>query len=182
MHRGSLTLISLAALLVAIAAWCSVGFLYFDASSRLTASAQSLSSADAQNAQQAGAVQVEALASQTAAQRSSLQSLLAPDVVGIAGQIQSAGQAAGAQTTIGSASIVQASGLPSGVTEIEFVVQSEGSFAQVLRAAQLFETLPLASDVVQLDFEQAPAGTPAQGGQWQLTTELDVLTSAQISS
>lgn len=182
MNRASLTLFSIIALAVALAAWCAVGFLFFDASSRLAASAQSLSSADAQSAQNVNATQVEALASETAADRAALQGDLAPDVVGIADQIQAAGQAAGTQTTIGSASVADVSGLPSGVTALEFVVQSDGSFAQVLRAAQLFETLPLSSSVINLDFEEAPGGTTLRSGQWQLTTQLEILTTAQLSS
>lgn len=181
MRRRSLTLLSLIALALALAAWCFVGFLFFNASASLASNTQSLSSVDAQNVQNENAAQTAALASETAAQRSALQGVLAPDVIGIANQIQSAGKTAGTQTTISSASVASVSGLPAGVTALEFVVQSDGSFAQVLQAAQLLETLPLSSTIAEFDFEQAPGSSPGSG-QWQLTTGIEVLTTAQVSS
>ncbi|HEV3244837.1 MAG TPA: hypothetical protein VG102_00580 [Candidatus Paceibacterota bacterium] len=185
MHR-SLAPISFAVLILALAAWAGVWFLFSDISTRLTAHAEALSQTDVQSTERASAIALHALVADTVPGRAQLDADVNTDVVQIANQINAAGKAAGVQTTIGSASVVsasQAGGLPAqaGVNELEFVVQSTGSFKQVWRAAQLFETLPTPSSVSQLDFEQLPnsgKGAPL----WQLTTHIDVLTSAQISS
>ena len=176
MRNTSLTALSFLALVLAIAAWVGVWFLFSDISARLGARADAISTATIQNAQEGNAVELHALVSNTASERATLDAAVDTDVVGIASQIDAAGSAAGVQTTIGSASLAASSG---SVNELEFVVQSTGSFAQVWHAAQLFQTLPLPSSVTELDFEQIPGG---QTDVWQLTTHIEVVTSAQISS
>jgi hypothetical protein len=178
--RHSLTFLSLLAFVLALAAWVLVWFLYTDVSNRLSDRTNALSSLSLQSAQQENAIGQHALVSDTAAQRSQLDAAVATDVVGIAGAITAAGNAAGTQTTIGSASVVASSEAAS-VNELEFVVQSTGSFQQIWRAAELFQSLPLPSTVSEIDLEQLPT-SGKQTSQWQLTAHIDVLTSAQISS
>lgn len=174
--RRSLTLMSFGMLVLAIVAWVGVGFLFADISERLAARADAFSSSDIQNLKQESAIAQHALVADSVSQRSALDTIVATDVVGIANDINAAGKSADTQTTIGSASAVDSS-QAAGVNEVEFVVQSTGTFQQVWRAAQLFQTLPLPSGVSEIDFEQVP-----DSGLWQLTAHIDVLTSAQISS
>ena len=134
MRGSSFTSLSLAALVLAFAAWAGVWFLYSDVSGRLNERAQTTSSTAVQNAKHASAIEVTALASDTAAQRPALDQEVGADVVGIVNQIQSAGKAAGAATTIGSASSVGPPDPSSGTSQLNFVVQSTGTFAQVWRA------------------------------------------------
>src|ERR1700735_3202867 len=145
MRGSSLTSVSFIVLVLAIAAWVGVWFMFSDISGRLNSRAQLLSTAAVKSAQQQNAVETTALAADTAAQRSALDSEVAADVVGIANQIQSAGAAAGVTTVIGSASTNGAPDATASTTQLIFVVQSSGTFAQVWRAAQLYETLPLPS-------------------------------------
>jgi hypothetical protein len=185
MRGTSLTYLSLAAFLVALCAWAGAWFFLSDISSRLAARADQLSSSTIQNAQQVNAIELHAIVQDTASDRASLDHLVGTDVVGIANAIQSAGDAAGTKTIIGSATAATHQDATSGVSSLEFVVQSSGTFAQVWRAAQLFESLPLPSGVEELDFEQIPGSASAassSSGSWQLTTRIMVLTSAQISS
>jgi hypothetical protein len=157
-----------------------VWFLFSDVSARLGARTQADFSANEQSAQQGNAIELHALVTDTATERAALDTSVDTDVVGIANQIEAAGKAAGTQTTIGSASVVGPAGVQSGVNELEFVVQSTGSFQEVWRAAQLYQTLPLPSTVSELDLEEIPDG--GKTVLWQLTADIDVLTSAQISS
>lgn len=177
--KNSLTLVSFVALILAIAAWGGVWFLFSDISTRLTERAQAVSTNEIQSSKQENATEMHALVSQTTAQRVQLDSDVSTDVVGIASQIDAAGTSAGVQTTIGSASVL-ATSAAAGVSQLAFVVQADGSFAQVWRAAQLFQSLPLASQVTELDFEEIPGSNATP--QWQLTAHIDVLTSAQVSS
>ena len=181
MRNTSLTSVAFVVLVLAIAAWVGVWFLFSDVSGRSSERAQSLSSAAVKNSQQANAIETVALASDTLSQRTALDHEVSTDVVGIADGIQSASKAAGVITTIGSASANGAPNTASGTTALVFVVQSTGTFAQVWRAAQLFETLPLPSTVQELDFEQLP-NSIAKNGSWQLTARIEVLTSSRISS
>lgn len=180
--RGSLTTLSLIAFVVALAAWVGLWFLFSDVSARLSARAEALSSAGVQSEQQQKSVELKAIIADTAQARTQLDAAVSTDVVGIAGDITAAGTAAGVQTTIGSATVVSSADLPAqaDVNELTFVVQATGSFQQVWRAAQLFQTLPLPSSVSELDFEQLPSDGKAS--QWQLTATINVLTSAQVSS
>jgi hypothetical protein len=178
--RRSLTLLSIVAFVLALAVWAGVWFLYTDVSNRLSDRANALFDQNLQSTQRASAIAQHALVSDTAAQRTQLDAAVATDVVGIAGDINAAGKAAGTQTTIGSASVV-ASSQAAAVNELEFMVQSTGSFQQVWLAAELFQTLPVPSTVTEIDLEELPT-SGKQAPQWQLTADIDVLTSAQISS
>ena len=182
MRRPLLTYLSFAALLLALCAWAAAIFFLSDISSRLTARAQALSSSSIQNAQQVNLIELHAIAQDTASGRAALDQLVGTDVVGIANAIQTAGQTAGTKTIIGSATALSHQDKTSGVSSLEFVVQSTGTFAQVWRAAQLFGTLPLPASVEELDFEEMPGTGAAANGSWQLTARIMVLTSAQISS
>lgn len=178
--RGSLTSLSFIAFAFALAAWVGVWFLFSDVSARLDARAEALSQMGVQSAGQANAVALHALVADTASSRGQLDAAVDTDIVGIAGQINAAGTAAGVKTTIGSASVV-ASSASAGVNELEFVVQGTGSFQQVWRAAELFQTLPLPSTMSDVDLEALPNSGKGPAV-WQITAHIDVLTSAQASS
>lgn len=177
--RGSILPVSIFVLLLALAAWAGAWYLFSDVSARLSARAEANTTAAIQSEQTGSAIELHALVADTATQRGALDDEVDTDVVGIANQIDAAGKAAGATTAVGSASLVQALPASSGVNEVEFVVQSTGTFAEVWEAAQLFASLPLPSKLSEVDFQQVPG---SQGGSWQLTVHIDVLTSAQISS
>lgn len=180
MRGKSLTYSSLVFFVIALAAWVLTGFLFFDVSARLASREQLFASESTDAAQAKSAIQIETIATDTAAQRASLQQFIGNDVVSIANDIDAAGTAAGAKTTIGSASTANVSGLPSGVTALNFVVQSTGSFSQVWRTAQLLQTLPLPSRVEEFDFTQIPS-SDQKANSWELTTNIDVLTNVQVT-
>lgn len=174
------SLLSFLALAFALAAWICVWFLYADVSGRLSERASTLSTLSTQSSQRSSAIARQALVADTATQRSQLDEVVATDVVGIANDINAAGKVAGTQTSIGSASVVGSS-QEAGVNELEFVVESTGSFQQVWQAAELFQALPVPSAISRLDLEEIP-NSGKGSAQWQLTVHIDVLTSAQISS
>ncbi len=180
--RNPISIAAFGTLILGILAWAGVWLLFSDVSNRLTERATTLSNSSVQNVRQASAVELQALVNDTVTQRGALDAAVNTDVVGIAAAISNAGQEAGVQTTIGSASLLAptASSSP-GVNVVEFVVQATGTFQQVWRAAQLFQSLPLPSNVSELDFEQIPNAVGRQPT-WQLTAHINILTTAQISS
>jgi hypothetical protein len=185
MRGKTLSYLSWGACALALVACGAAGFVAWDVSSRLSSRQTLESSAQVEAAQQTSAVRIHALAADTQTQRGELQGLVQTDVVGIASAIQAAGNLAGASTKIGAASSEDRSAsAPSDLNALDFVVEADGTFAQVFKAAQLFETLPLPSSVGELDFERVPeqsGGGPARGP-WELTARIRVLTEAAISS
>lgn len=115
--RNSLTVLSIAAFVIAIVAWLGVWFLFSDISSRLVARAQSISSVSSQSAKQASAIATHTFLGNSVSQRSTLDAAVGTDVVGIANQITAASKAAGVQSTIGSATVISTSA-SAGVSEV----------------------------------------------------------------
>lgn len=184
MRRTLLVYGSWVALLAALIAWWGVVVLAGSISDEETARSMSQSSTGETAAQQEAALHLHTLALDTASERSQLNALVPTDIVGIVNSINAVGPAANVKTQIGSASAQPLpTGAPQGLSAIEFTVQSDGTFAATMRAAQMFETLPLPSSVDELDFEHIPSSDPkSPSSPWQLTVRILILTTAQISS
>ena len=183
MRGTTFQLLSYLLFALAVVACGASAFLAWDFSGRLADRAALESSASTAASQQESAVRTHAIAQDTAGARATLDQLMQTDLLSIAGEIKSAGSAAGAQTTIGSvSSLPLTTKAPANLNEVEFIVQSQGSFAQVLQAARLFETLPLPSGVEELDFEHLPSAGSSAHSVWQLTARIQVLTDAPLSS
>ena len=175
----------IAILLVSLAfiAWGLVGYFAWtisvDESNRV---------ADAREAQMvavsnAHAVRTRALALDTVDEGARLKALLDVDVVSAAYMIEEVGKIAGVTVKLSDA---QPEGSPapdgSAVKVVGFVVTADGTFPALMRAARLFETLPIPSSVTRLDIEHAPkaAGTPSS--LWHMSVYIRVLTTSDISS
>jgi len=68
---------------------------------------------------------------------------------------------------------------------VSFLVEAEGSFAALMRTAELFETLPLPSSVQNLELERALSLNESAGktvALWRLTARISVFTSSEIPS
>ena len=180
MKRSSLVTLAYISLGLALILCGAAGYLMWDISMNLATRQAANANAVSQNAQAQNAVHIEALAADSASDRATLNTLLQNDVLHIISTIQAAGKSAGTDTSIPSVTPGGLPQLPSNVTALEFIVQSQGSFAQVFNAAKLFETLPLPSQVEQLDFERQQNAIESKT--WQLTAHIRVLTSAQIPS
>ncbi len=179
MRGSSLVSISLGTFAAALVACGAALFLSFDIAARVGSHQIQVMAAQAENAAVQNKQNLHNLAPSTADNTANLNSLLNVDVLGIASDIEDAGKASGAATVIGAAS--SQSVKVSGATDLhtlEFIVTASGTFSQVMRAAQLFESLPLASTIEELDFSHQSSGTPA----WQLSARIKVLTTADISS
>ena len=140
-----------------------------------------LSSAQESALRGAAASRAHALIADTEAERRTLDEFFRADVISVASLIRNAGASAGVKTEVSNALPealppgAVASGLP--LNAIGFVVHTEGSFASLMRALKLFETLPVPVTLGRFDVEQTPSGDS-----WHMSVYLRVLTSAPLSS
>ena len=180
-----ISFIAWSTLILALIAWGGVGFFAWTISgeeggrvSRLTASQHSMSDA-------ANAARAHALAQDTAEARGALTGLLNVDVVSVADTVESAGRGIGVQTKV--ASVLPEAAPPSSggppVHAVGFVVTADGKFSSLMRAVQLFETLPIPSQVERLDISQTPnSGDASTPDSWHINIYIRVLTTSAISS
>jgi hypothetical protein len=122
---------------------------------------------------QANALKLRALARETQEQRAALTALSSSDVVRMLDALDQLGADAGVDLKIGQAQVVPAADPLRGVA---FIVNAEGSFSAVLKAASLATSLPMPSRVDQLQFERLP-GTSG----WRLGARVRFITSENVS-
>jgi len=181
-----LTYVQWLALALSLLAWA--GTIYFASTLSQGESDRAASVANAQQSstEQDSAVRTHALVQDSAAQRTQLGALLDTDVVSIANMIEAAGKAAGVTVTLGDA--VPETAPPStpggpSVQAVGFVIDGQGTFAELMRAAQLFETLPIPSSVERLDIQKVPSAAGASSANsWHMNISIRVLTTSNISS
>jgi len=142
---------------------------------------QDSSSAQAVNQREHG------LLSDTVAERSALDTFLNVDVISVASMISSVGKSAGVNMQLSNALSENApasqppTGLP--VNAVGFSIDARGQFSRLMRAAQLFETLPLPSSVERFDLERTSGtGGSAPSDSWHMSLFIRVLTTTAISS
>lgn len=181
--RGTTHLyLALASIAIAVVAWCGVGYLLYKISADENTEAALASSLTSTASQRSYATALHATVVSTETDRSTLTTAIPADIPSIVNAITSTGAAAGTNVDIGTAS---PAGLPStappDLHAVEFVVQAQGSFSQVLQAAELFYQFPMPSKVAEIDLENIP-GPGTKGNVWQVTVRLQVLTTAAVSS
>ncbi|HVU75302.1 MAG TPA: hypothetical protein VHD38_00465 [Candidatus Paceibacterota bacterium] len=169
--------------LLGIACATCVGIYIAAGSIRQSAIALSASAANAQAQEDRIAYQkrLAALATDTQNQRAELEALVSPDVVSIVNELEAAGNPVHLSVTVNDA---QTSGaaqdLPGGgsLHAVTFLVESQGSYASLMRLETLFENLPLASVVDGVEMQELQD----QKTPWHLTARIRIYTTAQISS
>jgi hypothetical protein len=176
----SIQLIAYGLFIIALITWGSV----YVAASRIRENAVALS-ASASNAQaQADRIayqkRLSAIARDTEEERAALDALLAPDIVSMVKMIESAGKPLRLTVTVNDAQASGAVDLPGGapLRTVTFLVESQGPYASLMRLETLFENLPLASTVDELELQSLQD----QATPWHLTARIRVYTTAAISS
>ena len=125
------------------------------------------------------ALRLHALARETKDARTRLEQLSDSNLVEILDTIEGLSREVGVPVEIGQA--LSASSDPtSPITNASFVIEATGTFAQVIHAAALLESLPLPSSLEELHLELLPA---ARGrSSWHMVVRLQFFTTADFSS
>lgn len=139
--------------------------------------------ADAQrfSGQQASLLRAQALVQETAQQRSQIDTMLSTDVVSLADMLTEAGRGVGVKVKLSGAlpETAPAAAPSASLTAVGFVVQADGTFSNLMRAAERFQALSLGSSLTRLDIQKNPDGGP---GAWHMNAYIIVYTTTAISS
>ena len=107
----------------------------------------------------------------TKEQREALDALIETDIVSIVNMLDRVGREVG--TTVKINSTQPESSTSGSIRALVFTIYTEGTFTQIERATELFETLPIPSTVRQFEMTHDPDG-------WSLNAQVRVLTTATI--
>lgn len=170
---------------LALIAWAAVGLFAWTITSDEADRLMHTENANTASTKRASAVRTHALALDTEKQGAELGNLLNVDVVSAAYTIEAVGKSAGVSVQLGDAvpENVPTTSDTVPIKAVGFTVEAQGKFSALMRAAKLFETLPLPSTLVRLDLEHTPSSQGSKPtDQWHLNAYIRVLTTSDISS
>lgn len=124
--------------------------------------------------------------SRSADERAQLDVLTTIDPASLANMIDSAGTTAGVDLTISNTSAENVSSVGGKTFEqgFSFLATSQGSFASVIHAASLLESLPVPSSVqvINLTHLQTSPGKTGSDPAWQMNAQVQILSASNASS
>ncbi len=187
MKSRLLTIGAWGGLIAAILLWGAYGYL-----ARELSVLQVVHTAEAldfeQNEERArAAARLHSLVRDTEGEREILEDLARTDVLVAVEAIEAAGKAAGASVTVRGATAASLNGASKSKTikdlrAVEILVDAEGKFQSLIKAASLFEALPFLSSVDRLQFEESP---PLLSGKksadaWRMMARIRVITTSPV--
>lgn len=124
---------------------------------------------------------VQSLLRETRDERSALEKFMNTDALAAAAAIEAAGKRAGVAVTIGGAVPSQNSAVNTeSIREVTMVANAEGEFPLLMRAAEIFETLPFPSRIESYELSSLDR-RPGQKDPWQLVARIRVLIPSEPS-
>ncbi len=180
MQSSRITLLSWTTLVVALCAWGLVGYSVWTIMNGKEARASANISSEQAALRQTTSLRVHALARDTKEERAALDAYANHDVLSIVNTIEQVGKDAGVEIDMGQG-LAPGDSPTSAVHTISFIVEARGTFADVMHAATLLHSLAIPSKVEGMDFELVTEGGGSKSF-WRLTTRMEVLTIAQITS
>ena len=187
--RRDLTLLSWILLAIAICAWIMAAVFLWLIQSENASYVAGLGDAQITAKQDATAEYVHGVVRDAAGDADELNKILQIDPVAFVKKVQAAGRETGVDIRISSVfpENVSLRTKPKDAPPIYafgFTVESEGSFASLIRVLRVLETLPAPASIGQIDFDHVGAteraGVPT--GPWKITVRVRVLTTTNISS
>ena len=175
------------ALIVAALLWALFGY----SVQKLTA-ARTLHAAEAldfsQNEERARAsARLHALVRDTANEQEIFEELARTDVLAAVEAIEAAGKAAGAVVTVRGATAAPLNGASKSKTikdlrAIEILVDAEGKFQSLIKAASIFEALPFLSSIDRLQFEENLSSSDGKksADAWRMTARIRIITTSTV--
>lgn len=185
MKPSSITIVALSLIALSLLAWAGVWFEYQTIDAMRVAHVQALSKMQGTAAREAARSRMRALTLETAADRAILSTSIRVDVIEAAKSIESVGVAAHTDLKVTSVA-KQAGSVPAAAAAhplhaIDYSVEATGSFAAIMKTAQLLDALPLPSAVTQSDMALIPSDPSGKSGPvWRLTARVRLLTDAEL--
>ncbi len=152
-----------------------------------TARVAYVSSVGLSTTKQIVAARMHVLARETSGERAALEGSENADVLSVVSVIESTGTAAGVKVQVSDVQTVRTvpgkGGAPA-FNVIGFQIQSQGSFSSMMQVAEMLESLPLPTDIDQLDLGRSPIRNDPESAKalWHLNIHLKLVTTASVSS
>lgn len=156
-------------LLASVSLWGLFGFFVWSLYSERAEFVEASTAAQEAELRGQSAARIRASIQDTEVERAALNSLVDIRILRAVEIIETTGRQAGAtEITIGEATPQPLSGnAPAGLTSVAVVVSLEGSFASIMRAISLYETLTVPSTLQQFEMEKL-------GDTWRATVRVRV--------
>lgn len=167
-------------MVLGIAAWGGLVWTSLYLVSQGAVRAAHVQKTDASVVERASRARAAIVAQATTRERANLERLAAQDASSIIRAIEQAGKDAGVPVKIGQVIAPQETE-NSIVHSPAFVIEATGSFASLVRVAELLDSLPIPSRVEQFQLSQA-GGTDRAKRSWILSVRVQVMTTDSISS
>jgi len=153
-------------LMIAIAALSGFGFLVWMLDRDRVAYAEAVIRAEEESLRGESAARLRSTIQGSEEERAALENVLQITILDAVETIESAGKQAGASSvTIGEATPI--SSTPNGISRVSVVVNAEGTFPALMRAVQVYESLPMPSKLEQFEITKADKI-------WRLTARIRV--------
>src|SRR3989344_1658563 len=179
MHSPFAQQFSWIALAAAVALWVCVGYFVWTTFSASSERLSKLAATDQEVTKYTDVLRLRTLARETQDARARLEGAVSADVVEIIDSVDALAQDVGIPIKVGQA--LSSSDISSPVHAATSVEEGAGSFAQVLHAVALLESLPIPSFLEELYLELLPAA-PGKKSLWHLVARIRFLTTSDISS
>lgn len=175
MHPTLSLLLAWLLALAGVLAWGGVGFLAYRIDSSVTALHEMRQTLAAEEARNTSAFKVRSALRETAAEREALQAAASDDILSVVERIESLGEIARADLVIGNAAPIESES-ESSVQAVSVTVRLEGSFARVVHALALLDTLPYAVvlDTLELEHSEQEASV------WRASVRLRIFTTTPL--
>lgn len=185
MRPRSLISASWSLLAVALVLWTATGYFAWVVLGMQAEHARYVGSAQERTDQETQSAQARSLARETATDRDILEKSSNIDVLTAVNTIESIGDSTGASVRVRDAqaekSIAGRAGtLP--VNAVNLSIESEGTFASIMRVLKMLETLPFSASIRQVSLGRAQPTESGKTIQWTMSVLVRVLTTATISS
>lgn len=165
------------ALIVAVVLWVLVAYLVQSIEQQKNNYAVLISEIEKETQLMAQASRLRGLMNDTKDSRAALSGFVSADVIGLVDTVEAVGKTIGVELQISNVQPeAQKKGTLAGApVPVNFVVQANGSFAQMTRLVELLNVFPIPGTIQQLELTHP-------GSMWHLTARVRVLTASEISS
>lgn len=154
---------------LAVLAWVGFWFVFTTLTHDRVGYADALATAETESARGESLVRLRSAVQGTVSERTALEGLVSLKVLDAVEQIETAAmQAGGRSVAIGEAALVAST--PGKLSTFTVGVNADGSFASLIRAVRLFETLPIPATLEQFDITKSEKD-------WHLNARLRVTLS-----
>lgn len=184
MYKHTSTYTAYGTLLGALVVWVSVAWFAYLIQTGQAQYATRVQAELNQSDQTSSDALIHILARSNTTRAESLDVLVGADVTTIINTIRSVGVASGVTVKINAALPGNMPKNQKDIHAVAFVIESTGSFAQLMHTLALFESLPLPSSVDTVDVSQVTDGSTGSGrgvSPWRMNLKLQVLTTVPVS-